>query len=259
MMSFNEFLRNHNIPDNIQATAETVAFENANGKKFVYPLVDLERSLETLWSGGNRLDELLNHDWRYEEGKYRQALGEIFKGQKWNAVASNLGNQTPNTVRCLELYAYYRLDKKPTPNLERPEILRPESLAPIFKPAGLADEFAAWLRKKELKPKSIESYVGALAGVLSRTAGRSLLNVISVADFEKIHRSLLEHADIKKLNTTGNSMYSAALNHYASFLRDREQNGTTVAGQVDLSKFVTAFEGALTGCGFAHNSGSTSE
>jgi hypothetical protein len=251
MSSFNDFLRINGIPQTIQATNETVWFENTNGKKFVYLLDDVERCLKRLWLTGDSLDKLLKHDWTYEEGKYRQALGEILKDEKCNAVVSSLGSQTPNTVRCLELYAYYRLQLRPTSELDKPEILRSDSLAPIFRTKALAEEFTEWLQKKELAPKSIESYVGALSGVLSRTAGRPLLEIASFDEFDAIRRDLLREPEIERLNTTGNSMYSAALTHYAAFLQQRRTDPSAASDRVDLSDFTSAFENALVTCGFS--------
>ena len=127
MNSFGEFLAAHGVDDNIKASSEMVWFTNKNGKKFAYPIEDLESCLQALWIAGDEVKKLLNNDWEYEESKFRQAFGEALKNERANTVASNLGSQTPNTVRCLELYAYFKLNKMPTHELEEPDILKSEN------------------------------------------------------------------------------------------------------------------------------------
>jgi hypothetical protein len=251
VIAFNEFLRQNGITDTIQATSETVSFENNNGKKFVYPLVDLERSLKAISRAGDKLDKLLDGDWDYEEAKYRAALGQVLNSERdWNAVASNLGSQTPNTVRCLELYAYFRLGKKPPSELRTPDILRAKNLAPIFADRTLAQQFRDWLEDaKKLSPKSIQSYIGALEGVLSRYAGRPLLEIASVDTLESVRAKALHNADAQALNERGNQMYSAAFNHYAEFLKERFGDAP-VSVKVSAAKILSDFEKSLYEIGF---------
>ncbi|MEI7773776.1 MAG: hypothetical protein WCK17_03295, partial [Verrucomicrobiota bacterium] len=210
---FNEFLRLNDVDERIWATDEAVSFENKNSKKFVYPLADLLRCLRLIWESGNRFQSLVGNDWHYEEDKYRKALGEIFEKEESNAVVSNLGSQTPMTVRCLELYAYYRLGLKPSPSLAEPKILSHDSLSPIFEKLSLVEAFSEWLRIEELlSPKSVQSYIGALKGVLSRSAGRPLLEVSSAVKLEELREKTLGTPDIVALDGNGNGKYRAAFN-----------------------------------------------
>jgi hypothetical protein len=254
MMTFNEFLRKNGVDDNIQATEETVSFENKNGKKFVYPLNDLSRCLRAIWSAGDALDKILGGEWRYDESKYRSALGDVLKGEGWNAVVSNLGSQTPNTVRCLELYAYYLLDKKPTPRLETPTILMAATLDPIFRSTSLADEFKEWMRTRKerpLSPRSIESYAGALSGILSKCAGRPLLEIASPFVIESLRVPVLKHPEVESLDQKGNQMYSAAFNNYAVFLKQRVSTDSPKANMLPYPLLVSGFTKALETTGFA--------
>lgn len=253
-MTFNEFLRKNGVDENIQATEETVSFENKNGKKFVFPLNDLSRCLRTIWSAGAALDKLLGGEWRYDESKYRAALGDVLKGEDWNAVVSNLGSQTPNTVRCLELYAYYLLNKNPTTHLETPIVLKAATLEPIFYSTSLADEFKEWMRSRKerpLSPKSIESYAGALSGILSKCAGRPLLEVASPIVIESLRGAVLKHPEVESLNQRGNEMYSAAFNNYVAFLKQRVGDDSSKSMAPPYPSIVTGFAEALKTAGFA--------
>jgi len=254
---FNEFLRLNDVDERIWATDEAVSFENKNSKKFVYPLADLLRCLRLIWESGNRFQSLVGNDWHYEEDKYRKALGEIFEKEESNAVVSNLGSQTPMTVRCLELYAYYRLGLKPSPSLAEPKILSHDSLSPIFEKLSLVEAFAEWLRIEELlSPKSVQSYIGALKGVLSRSAGRPLLEVSSAVKLEELREKTLGTPDIVALDGKGNGMYRAAFNRYAKFLGQRSD---AVAAESipapSLRSFLTTFRAALSDVGFAQFGG----
>ena len=258
MIMFNEFLRLNHIDERIWSTSdEAVSFENKNGKKFVYPLADILRCLRLIWESGNRFEHLISYDWRYEEDKYRKALGEIFNGEESNAVVSNLGSQTPMTVRCLELYAYYRLGLKPSPELDVPEILSHDALSPIFEKLSLIEAFSEWLgREERLKPKSVQSYVGALKGVLSRSAGQPLFEVSSVLKLEELKDRILGAPEVVALDANGKGMYRAAYNNYANFLRQR--SGTLPAEPIPVSSLKTClskFRFALSVVGFSQFGG----
>ena len=251
MSSFNDFLRKHGVPESIQATDETVSFENTNGKKFVYPLLDVERCLKAIWQAGDSLDKLLGGDWTYEETKYRSALSQVLRSeQEWNAVVSSLGSQTPNTVRCLELYAYYRLNKEPTATLQKPEILRPETLAPIFKTRSLTQEFGEWLQKQGKRPKSVQNYTGALSGILSRCADRPLLEIFSASLLESLRKKVLGHTEVVSANTKGKQMYSTAFDHYSNFLKQRSFNPSSKIPEVRVDELLRRFDEELKSIGF---------
>jgi len=251
MNSFNEFLRKHGVDENIQASAEVVSFQNSNGKKFVYPLNDLERSLKAIWSAGNQLGELLENDWNYEETKFRNALGEILERQEWNAVASNLGNQTLNTILCLELFAYFKLQMTPSQDLRNAEILRSDLLTPIFKNMNTSDAFREWMKtSRELTEKSIDSYVRALEGILSEAAEKPLLDITSFHLLESLRLKILNNPRIIEVNTKGHSMYSAAFNNYSLFLKDRKHELAENFQEVGFTEIITEFNKALQRVGY---------
>jgi 5-methylcytosine-specific restriction protein B len=222
MNTFKEFLEKNHVDEHIVASLETVAFTNKNGKKFAYPLEDLRKCLQALWIFGDRVRELLKDDWTYEEAKFRQAFNAAFVKETSNAVASNLGSQTPNTVRCLELYAYFLLNEAPSSKLETPDILKGSSLDALFYGDDLSGEYRDWLRgAKQLSDKSVDSYTGAVSGLLSKCAGKNLFRLSSPEIFVALREVVVAHEDFVKHNNTGNQMYSAALNHYSAFLAQR--------------------------------------
>ena len=223
MISFSAFLKTHGLEDNFSATAETVSFVNSKGKKFVVPLDDLKESLRDIWKSGDALDKALRGDWSYEEAKFRAALGGVLEAHEDNAVIALLGSQTPNTVRSLELYAYHLLGKKPTDDLHRPEILRSTQLAPIFLASSCESSFRSWLKsRKALSEKSVDSYVGALKGILSKSAGAPLFNIKSLSDLEALRDKALKNEEVAGLDARGNGMYLASFNNFAEFLRTTE-------------------------------------
>ena len=249
-MTFDIFLKSNGLEESFQATVETVSFENRNGKKFTYLISDIERCLKTIWESKERLIELLEKDWTYNEDKFRSALGEIFSNEEWNSVVSNLGSQTPNTVRCLELYAFFKLQKEPTKQLSKPEILYWKNLDPIYTVLDLRARFEDWLRsEKELRPKSVSHYSTAITGVLSRAAGRPLFEVNALQEVLDVKDKILNDEYIISLNENGKGMYAAALNNFILFL-ERDQIIPGPKKIIPFKEISAGFKNALTECGF---------
>jgi len=219
MNSFADFLKEHGLDDKFSATDEMVSFVNAKDKKFVLELKDLHEALRTIWSAGDALSNALGGDWTYEEGKYRNALSNVLRNQKSNSVVSMLGSQTLNTVRSLELYAHFLLGKEPTKELHSPQVLRTSELSCIFSTPSNEASFRSWLKTvKALSDKSVNSYVGAIKGILSRCADTQLLDILNSRGLEALRTKVLSHADVLGLDSRGNGMYTAAFNNYADFL-----------------------------------------
>lgn len=219
MNPFAEFLKDYGLDDRFSATEETVSFVNAKAKKFVLELKDLHEALRTIWSAGEALSDALGGDWTYEEGKYRNALRKVLENRKSNSVVSMLGSQTPNTVRSLQLFAHFLLGKEPPKELYSPDVLRASELTPIFSPSPNDASFRSWLKTvKALSDKSVNSYVGAIKGILSRCATVPLLDILNSASLEALRTKVLSHADVLGLDSSGNGMYTAAFNNYAEFL-----------------------------------------
>jgi 5-methylcytosine-specific restriction protein B len=219
MNHFGEFLKQHGLDDKFTAAEETVSFVNAKGKKFILELKDLHEALLTIWSAGEALSDALGGDWTYDEEKYRNALKKVLENLKSNSVVSMLGSQTPNTVRCLELFAHFLLGKKPPKGLHSPDVLRASELAPIFSASSNEASFRSWLKTvKALSDKSVNSYVGAIKGILSRCASVPLLDILNSASLEALRTRVFSHADVLGLDSRGNGMYTAAFNNYADFL-----------------------------------------
>ena len=249
-MTFDIFLKSNGLEDSFQATSETVSFENRNGKKFTYLISDVERCLRVIWESKERLVELIGNEWFYVEEKYRSALGELFKNVEWNSVVSNLGSQTSNTVRCLELYASFKLNQQVTPQLSKPEILYWENLNPIFSVLDTRSKFEQWLKmEKNLKPKSIAHYSTAVSGVLSKAAGLPLFEIETLQDIIGIKEKILSDKYITTLNENGNNMYSAALNNYIMFLK-AIKIAPKPAKTLPISELSSSFEKALIDSGF---------
>jgi hypothetical protein len=252
MKSFQEFLSTSKVSDdNIEATLETVSFTNKNGKKFVYPTHDLERCLQALWIEAEKVERTMGGDWSYEEGKFRNAFSNAFEGQGANAVASNLGSQTPNTVRCLELYAYFMIGEAPTSRLQEPKIFQRENLDKLFYGRDMKELFQSWLRtEKALSDKSVESYTGAISGLLSKCAGKELFRVLSSKVFDALRVRILSHQDFLSHDKTGNQMYGAALNHYKAFLTAQSSRHRPLGVVISAVKIREDFAKALAGTGF---------
>lgn len=224
MNSFADFLKEYGLDDKFSATDEVVSFVNAKNKKFVLELKDLNEALRTIWSAGDALINALGGDWTYEEGKYRNALSGVLRNQKSNSVVSMLGSQTLNTVRSLELYAYFLLGKEPPKELHSPDVLRASELTCIFSTPSNEASFRSWLKTvKALSDKSVNSYVGAIKGILSRCADVQLLDISNSRGLEALRTKVLSHADVLGLDSRGNGMYTAAFNNYADFWGGSQQ------------------------------------
>ena len=246
MQTFKDFLVGAKTDAHISAGLETVSFTNKNDKKFTYPLEDMHKCLQALWLNGKIIEKAFGGNWSYEESKFRHAFSAAFSNETRNAVASNIGSQTPNTVRCLELYAFFLLQKKPTMSLETPDILKEANLDPLFYGPDLSEQFRNWfLNSKKLSDKSVDSYKGAISGALSRLAGKDLHRLSSVEIVKTLGNTLSQNPDFIKLNGDGNQMYSAAINHYVSFLSERVKNHSPSAfGSALRSSFIKGLKQA---------------
>ena len=247
MQTFKDFLLGLTADEHISAgLEETVSFVNNNDKKFTYLLDDMDKCLQALWLKGKIIEKSFSGNWSYEETKFREAFGAAFENEISNAVASNIGSQTRKTVRCLELYAFYRLQIKPTVTLDKADILKEANLDPLFYGPDLSEEFRNWLLKsKDLKERSAESYKGAISGVISRFAGKDLHRLSSPPIVKALVDGLEKNPDFSKLNSDGHQMYNAANNNYLSFLSDRLKNQTPDAFKPTLiSLFIKDIEKA---------------
>src|SRR5262249_51952115 len=125
-----------------------------------------------------------------------------------------------------------------------------KNLEPIFIDRTLAQQFRDWLEDtKKLRPKSIQSYIGALEGVLSRYAGRPLFEIASVETLESVRAKVLRNPEAEALNQRGNQMYSAAFNHYAEFLKECFGDAPAPV-KVSAAKVLLDFEKRLHEIGF---------
>jgi hypothetical protein len=87
--------------------------------------------------------------------------------------------------------------------------------------------FKEWMTfKLKLSSSSINKYNQAVDKTLSRMAiekgitDNNLLEIVTVEEFEKIKKKLMELNEFIELNQRGNNMYSVALKKYFSFLED---------------------------------------
>lgn len=217
-MNFPDFLKKH-LPEekNFTADEKSVSFVNKNGKKFILHFDDIEKCLYEIYKSGKTVNDLFKGNWTYEEAKFRNNLGEIFKKIKRNTVVTHIGSQTPNTVRCLELYAYFKLNRPPTSNLKSLNILKPEELIPIF---NKSKDFEVWLKGKKLSEESIKKYINAISGTLSKIVGSPIFEIFYPDKLNDLMNSIKNNPEFIKINKKGNSMYNAALQHYSSFLND---------------------------------------
>ena len=218
MPSFSQFLKGISSDSNFESQIDSLSFENKNSKRFIILFTDIEECLEILWNFGDEIDHEFEGDWIYDETRYRRVLGKYLdRHAKSNSVATNLGSQTPNTVRALELYAAYLLGKTPPPILSDPTFLRRESLDAIFSRKG---RFRKWLETNtELREKSIKEYTTSVGGILSKIAGENLYN-IPANRLEQILSFVRDAPLFKDRNENGNGMYEAALKKYETFMSD---------------------------------------
>jgi hypothetical protein len=266
MSTFGDFIKSNNASSfimkgkscSIWATRECVLFINSTGKKFAYPLSDLYQCLRVIWESGDKLDRLLrewkpeegkktyseNH-WDYIEVKFRDAFEDIFDGMGPNTVSATVGSQTPCSVRCLELFAYYLLKRTPANFGNCPDVLRYEELNCLFEGTNLKPVFSRWLQAKNLSSSTIEKYVIALEGVLSRCSDQKLFSITFPRRFEELTSAIVAHPDFIERNENGNGMYNAALNNYREFLIERHEG-------LPVKNLLGSFRQALSGIGFAN-------
>jgi hypothetical protein len=218
MNTFENYLLHADFAANFRAHSECVDFENSNGKRFVLLYADLRDSLKQICKNGPYIEKEFNGDWSYEEEKFRKAFGHAFNSPKLNSVATNLASQTSNTIKSLELYAGYLLKTKPTDSTREVKLIRPKSLSALF---SMEAKFLDWLKTKDLSERSIQSYVGAISGTLSKLLEINLFCITDCAEFEHRVKELETNDDYLRLENNGKSMYSAAIKHYRSFLEDR--------------------------------------
>lgn len=256
MEKFKDFLVRVKAGDHISASLDTISFTNKNDKKFTYPLDDMHQCLQALWWNGKFIEKSFAGNWSYEEAKFRDAFSSAFRDITRNAVASNIGSQTPNTVRCLELYAFYLLKKNSTETVDQSDILNEENLAPLFYGPDLSEEFFNWMQKENnLSEKSAANYKGAISGVISDLAGKDLHRLSSPVMVKALGDYLEENPEFSKLNGDGNKMYSGAINHYLSFLSERLKTQTPDAFD---SMLISLFIKDIKQAGF-NNTGSAPE
>jgi predicted HNH restriction endonuclease len=93
----------------------------------------------------------------------------------------------------------------------------------------MKDKFEEWLESINLK-KSSKKYSGAISGILSKIAQEHkfcytrLDEIVLVKDFKKVKELLEGTENFKKIESTGNRMYSNALKKYLEFLESAESN-----------------------------------
>ena len=248
MRTLKEFLAGIKSASHMSATTETISFTNKNGKKFTYLLGDLNNALRAIWIYGKNINASLNGNWEYEEGKFRQAFNEALAHDQNNNVASQLGSQTPNTIRCLEIYAFYLLGKEPTPELYKPDVLKEENLSPLFYSSDLEESFAQWLiSEKRLAERSSVSYSRALSGVVSDAAGKKLNRIDDIELVRRLGAMAASNESFIAQDLSGNQMYSGALKHYIDFVASLN---VTPMHDLFSSGLLAQFESSLTTAGF---------
>ena len=207
---------------NFLATQDSLVFENNNGKKFSLLLTDIEECLRALWQSGEKVDEAFEGDWSYDEGKYRQGLGEAFKSLDGNTVSTTLGSQTPNTVRALEIYAGYLLNHLPESKLGTPELLKKESLDLLF---SLKAKFRSWLEEHySLSEKTVTEYPNTIGGKISKIAGADLFAIGNAKELTVLSTLIRSNDEYIGLNQRGGGMYEAALKKYEAFTEMEFEN-----------------------------------
>lgn len=223
MSSFADYLEKVPDAENFSAGIDTLLFENNNLKKFILSFEDLGDSLENLWKNSRAIERSLNNDWTYEEGKYRRIFSEAFKSLGPNSVVTNLGSQTPNTVKSLCIFAGYRLKKEqPSSWIREPEFLKPKYLETLF---SLKKDYIKWLSHpdQKLSEKSVTSYSGPLSGWLSDLSETEIFGISSTYEFLELFQRLSSNQEFIEKDTRGNTMYSSALKKYGEFLKTQDK------------------------------------
>lgn len=225
-MTFFRFLFNSGILENYTAKTDGVKFINNSGKAFFLLFEDIEVCLKAIWERLPDIVELMGNSWEYEEGKFRKIFGEVLKNVPENTVTAQLGSQTINTVKILGLYsAYISKVKNLKSSYDEKIYVNPEWIekAGLFKSDWIS--FLGWLKryskdeeKSRLSSRSIESYFGAVNGFLSKIAGTHLLMIKSLKEFEELRSFIEQNPIYNEQNTSGNRMYSRALDLYQEYL-----------------------------------------
>ena len=219
-MSFRAYANRYGPFENITPHSECLDFTNNNDKKFAVLYSDLEAALRLIWLKGNQIHGEFNGDWSYEERKYRAALKPILEAAFSNTVAPNIGSQTWNTVRSLELYAAYLKEMAPAIKGGKLDItyLKPKSLDPLF---SSRKRFERWLTNRgDFSPKSVNSYAGGIGGILSELAETPLYGIRDSENFIEVKSALLGNPAFVSTDKAGNQMYSRSLDLYGEFLEE---------------------------------------
>ena len=219
MKTFASYLEESAEKESLVAHHECMEFTNNNGKRFVLLYDDILNCLRIIWKWGFLIEKNFAGNWDYDEDKYRKVLGEILKEAGANSVVTNLGSQTPNTIKSLDLYAGFMLQKKPDETGKRPFFLRHRELSGIF---SLKGKFKNWLLLNGKSESSAESFAGAITPTISKIAGFDVYSILSKVEVDQLRESLSNNAEFAALDARGNQMYSGALKHYEQFITSRE-------------------------------------
>lgn len=218
MKTFATYLQSLGQKDSFSAYAECMGFTNNNGKRFLLLYSDIHACLQTIWKWGFKIENDLQGNWEYEEEKYRKVLGDALKEIDANTVVTNLGSQTANTVKSLDLYAGFLLKKNPPRNGKLPFFLKPNELSGVF---SAKDDFKKWLLSKGKSEASAASYSGAISPTISKILGFDIFSASTLEAINRIRDILTNNSDFSELDSRGNQMYTGALNHYQDFIASR--------------------------------------
>lgn len=225
MSALKRFLSRLPKDTNFSAFSDSLVFENKNQKRFSLLLSDIEESLRALWKNNDKVTKQFGGDWIYEEGKYRQGFGEAFKDLGSNTVSTNLGSQTPNTVRALEIYAGFLLNRIPEQELHTPELLKKEALDQLF---DLKTRFRNWLKNsKSLSQKTVTEYPNTIGGTISKIGGVDMYSIRSLKELDSIAEKVRTAEEYIGLNQRGGGMYEAALKKYEEFAQMEFENSAS--------------------------------
>jgi hypothetical protein len=194
---------------------ECMSFTNKNEKSFVLLYGDIEKCLRIVWKYGYLLENRFAGDWSYEETKFRTVLGEILAEAGSNSVVTNLGSQTLNAVRSLELYAGFKLGKFPNTASKEIELLKHQQLAPLF---SLKSLFEKWIVKNGLSDSSAEKFSSAISPTLSKLVSFDIYSITDPVELDIVTEKLAADSNFIDLNKRGNQMYSGAIKHYKNFI-----------------------------------------
>jgi hypothetical protein len=242
-MSFGNYLSEIGNAEGYDAKTDGVKFSNKNKKSFFLLYEDLEECLAMLWENLPDIDEQFEGDWSYNEPKFRKSFGDVLERCSDNTVIAGLKSQTSNAVKILGLYAAYL--SKEDPNIDEHIFITPENINNItrYNPKYLS--FSGWLKRKsrngreeKYSKKTIASYHGAIAKILSGISGRDLLQIRDKSEFEDAKNILEQHQEYIRMNKDGNNMYSAAVKLYSEFLENFDQ-------KVDMQLVIEGFKSTL--------------